>query len=52
MFGFIKKVFLMGSLFLSSLVSATPLSCFSIINQGCKVRPEIINLRNSNEPIF
>ena len=51
MFGFIKKVFLMGSLFLSSLVSTTPISCISIINQGCKVRPEIINF-NSNEPVF
>ena len=51
MFGFIKKVFLMGSLFLSSLVSTTPLICVSIINQRCKVRPEIINF-NSNEPVF
>ena len=51
MFGFIRKVFLMGSLFSSSLVSTTLLSCISIINHGCKVRPEIINL-NSNEPVF
>ena len=51
MFGFIKKVFLTGSLFLSSLVSTTPLSCISIINRGCKVRLEIINL-NSNESVF
>ena len=51
MFGFIKKVFLMGSLFLSSLVSTTPLSCISMNNQACKVRPEIINV-NSNEPVF
>ena len=41
----------MGSLFLSSLVSATPLSCISMNNQACKVRPEIINV-NSNEPVF
>ena len=51
MFGFTKKLFLIGSLFLSSLVSTTLLSCISIINQGCKVRPDIINL-NSNEPVF
>ena len=51
MFGFIKRVFLIGSLFLSSLVSTTLLSCILIINQGCKVRPEILNL-NSNEPVF
>ena len=36
---------------ISSLVSTTPLSCISMNNQACKVRPEIINL-NSNEPVF
>ena len=51
MFGFIKEIFLIGSLFLSSLVGTAPLSCISMINQACKVRPEIINL-NSNEPVF
>ena len=51
MFVFIKKIFYIGSLFLSSLVSTTPLSCISIKNQECKVRPEIINT-NSNNPIF
>ena len=30
---FIKKVFHIGSLFLSSLVGATPLSCISMKNQ-------------------
>ena len=48
---FIKKIFYIGSLFLSSSVSTTPLSCISIKNQECKVRPEIINV-NSNNPIF
>ena len=51
MFVFIKKVFHIGSLFLSSLVSTTPLSCISMNNQACKVRPEIINV-NFNEPVF
>ena len=51
MFVFIKKVFYIGSLFLSSLVSTTPLSCISMNNQACKVRPEIVNV-NSNEPVF
>ena len=51
MFVFIKKVFHIGSLFLSSLVSTTSLSCISMNNQACKVRPEIINV-NSNEPVF
>ena len=36
MFVFIKKVFHIGSLFLSSLVSTTPLSCISMNNQACK----------------
>ena len=51
MFGFIKEIFLTGLAFLSGLVSTTPSSCISMINQACKVRPEIINL-NSNEPVF
>ena len=51
MFVFIKKVFYIGSSFLSGLVSATSLSCISMNNQKCKVRPETINV-NSNEPVF
>ena len=51
MFVFIKKIFYIGSLFLSRLVSITSLNCISMENQECKVRPEIINV-NSNEPIF
>ena len=48
---FIKKIFYIGSLFLSSLLSTTSLNCISMKNQECKVRPEIINV-NSNEPVF
>ena len=51
MFGFIKECFFIGSLFLSSLVSTTPLSCISMSNQACKARSEIINV-NSNNPVF
>ena len=51
MFVFIKKIFYIGSLFLSSLVSTTSLNCISMKNQECKVRPEIINI-NSNNPMF
>ena len=51
MFVFIKKIFYIGSLFLSILVCTTSLNCISMKNQECKVRPEIINV-NSNEPIF
>ena len=51
MFVFIKKVFYIGSLFLSSLVGTTSLNCISMKNQECKVIPETINV-NSNEPAF
>ena len=51
MFVFIKKIFYIGSLFLSSLLSTTLLNCISMRNQECKVRPEITNI-NSNNPIF
>ena len=51
MFVFIKKIFYIRSLFLSSLVSTTSLNCILMKNQECKVRPEIINV-NGNEPIF
>ena len=51
MFIFIKKIFYIGSLCLSSLVGATPLRCISMKNQECKVRPEIVDI-NSNNPIF
>ena len=51
MFRFIKKCFFIGSLFLSSLVSTTPLSCISMNNLACKVRPEIVNVSVMN-PYF
>ena len=38
-------------MFLSSLVSTTPLSCIPLNNQACKVRAEIINV-NSDETVF
>ena len=51
MLRFIKKYFFIGSLFLSSFISTTALSCISMNNQACKVRSKIINV-NSNEPVF
>ena len=53
MFRFIKKIFLTGLTVLPyvNLLSAAPLSCISMNNQACKVRPEIINV-NSDEPAF
>ena len=44
-------MFFTGITFISSLVSTTPLSCISVNNQACKIRPETINL-NSNKPVF
>ena len=51
MFILIKKIFYIGSLFVSSLVSTTPLSCISLRNQEYKVRPKNADT-NSNNPIF
>ena len=41
-------IFFIGSTFLTSISS---LSCFSMANKECRVRPEIINV-NSNESVF
>ena len=51
MFGFIKKVFFTRLAFLSTLtsvnfLSAAPLSCISMNNQECKVRPQIIKVNS------
>ena len=51
MFRFIKTIFLIGLAFLSSLISTVPLSCISMNNQACIVRPEIINI-NSDKFVF
>ena len=51
MFEFVKKVFFMGLTILSNLTNVIPLSCISMNNQVCKVRPEIVNV-DSNEPVF
>ena len=56
MFVFIKKIFCIGSLFLSSLVStafshAIQFSCISLKNEECKERPKFVDI-NSNNPVF
>ena len=56
MFTFIKIEFFTGLTILSILMgvnslSATLLSCISMTNKECEVRPAIINV-NSNEPVF
>ena len=41
-FRFVKKVFFLGLTILSNFTNA--LSCTSMKNQECKIRPEIINI--------
>ena len=47
----LKKDFFTVLITLSSLASTIPLTCISVNNEECKVRPEIINV-NSDEPVF
>ena len=53
MFRFIKKAFLVGLTVLSylNLLSTNQLSCISMTNQVCKVRPQIVNV-DSKGPYF
>ena len=51
MFGFVKKGLFTGLTIWSSLSSVNSLSCISMNNQECKVRPQIVNV-NSDEPVF
>ena len=51
MLGFIKKCFFTGLAFLSTLTSINLLSCISMNNQECKVRPQIVNV-NGDDPVF
>ena len=56
MFGFIKRCFFTGLAFLSTLTSvnvfsAAPLSCISMNNQECRIKPQIVNI-DSKESIF
>ena len=51
MFKFVKKVFFIELTILSNFTNVIPLSCISMNNQACEVRPKIINV-NSNEPVF
>ena len=53
MFGFIKKCFFTGLIFLSTStgVSRISLSCISMNNQEHKVRPQVVNV-NGEEFVF
>ena len=50
-FGFVKKAFLVGLTILPGFTNANSLSCFSMNNQECKTRPQVINA-NGYEPVF
>ena len=51
MLGFIKKCFFTGLSFLSTLTSVNSLSCISVNNEKCKVRPKIVKV-NGHDPVF
>ena len=40
-FGFVKKLFLVGLTILSGFASVNSLSCVSMNNQECKLRPQV-----------
>ena len=44
-------MFFTGLAFLSALTSVNSLSCLSMNNQECKVRPQNVNA-NGNVPVF
>ena len=50
-FGFVKKLFLVGLTILSSFTNVNSLSCISMNNQECKTRPQVVNV-NGDEPVF
>ena len=53
MFGFIKNFFFFYMIrILSALTSVNLLSCVSMNNQGCKVRPQIVNLNRDETVCF
>ena len=51
MFGFIKKFFFSGLVFLLTLTRVDLLSCILMNNQECKVKPRIVNV-NGDDPVF
>ena len=50
-FRFVKKVFFVELTILSVFTNANSLSCISMSNQECKIRPQVINV-NGDEPVF
>ena len=50
-FSFVKKVFFLGLIVLSSSITSA-LKCVSINNQKCKVRPEIVDVSSDNPTFY
>ena len=51
MLRFIRRCFFTGLVLLSTLTGINSLSCISMNNQECKVRPQIVNV-NGDDPVF
>ena len=51
MLGYIKRCFYAGLVFLLTLTSINLLSCISMNNQECEVRPQVFNV-NGDDPVF
>ena len=51
MLRFVKKCFFTGLTLLSTLTSVNSLSCISMNNQECKVRPQTVNV-DGDDPVF
>ena len=51
MFGLVKKVFFAGLTILLSFTRVNSMSCISMNNHKCKLRPQIVNV-NCDEPVF
>ena len=52
MFRFIKKCFFTGVAILATLASVNLLSCISMNNQECKLRPQIANINSEESTSF
>ena len=51
-FIFVKKVFFIRLTIISNFTNASSLSCISMNNQECKVRPDIINVNSNSSMIY
>ena len=52
MIRFVKQIFIWTMIFFGSLSNINSLECISMKNQGCKVRPKIINISSINSIFY